>query len=166
MHVAGITGPSKSLGEFPCLAENGHPNLATAPGKDEAITVKDCNQCGKCCTNYGGSGLSASASEIDWWETYRPEIARYVSGGKIWISPVTGKQMEHCPWLQKLPNQDKYTCRIYNDRPDDCRYYPVDIDQMISDDCEMLESGDLTDPKKAQSTLDNLMADSRPPLQR
>jgi hypothetical protein len=37
---------------------------------------------------------------------------------------------------------------------------------MIIDDCEMLEARDLTNPKEAQSTLDNLMADSRPPLQR
>ena len=110
--------------------------------------------------------MSASASEIDWWETHRPEIARYVSDGEIWISPLTGKQMERCPWLQKLPNLNKYTCRIYNDRPEDCRYYPVKIDQMINDECEMLEAQDLTNPKRAQSTLDNLMAGSRPPLQR
>ena len=74
--------------------------------------------------------------------------------------------MERCPWLQQLPNQNKYSCSIYHDRPDDCRYYPVDIAEMIKDECEMLEPSDLTNPKKAQRTLDNLMADSRPPLQR
>jgi hypothetical protein len=37
---------------------------------------------------------------------------------------------------------------------------------MIRDECEMLEARDLANPKKAQSTLDILMADSRPPLQR
>ena len=110
--------------------------------------------------------MSASASEIDWWETNRPELAHYVRDGEIWISPVTGKQTERCPWLQKLPNQNKFSCRIYHDRPDDCRHYPVDIEQMISDECEMLESRDLKDPKKAQRSLDILMADSRPPLQR
>ena len=129
--------------------------------------MKDCNQCGKCCTRYGGSGgLSVTASEIDWWETYRPEIARYVSGGEIWISPVTGKQMVRCPWLRKLPNREKYICRIYDDRPDDCKYYPVTIEQMVIDECEMLDARDLVNPKKAQRTLDNLMADSRPPVSR
>jgi Fe-S-cluster containining protein len=126
--------------------------------------VKDCNQCGKCCTLYGNGGLSVTDSEIGWWETYRPEIADYVSGGKIWISPVTGKQMLRCPWLRKLPKQDKYVCRIYFDRPDDCKHYPVTIEQMINDDCEMLEARDLVDTKRAQRTLDNLMADSRPPV--
>ena len=127
--------------------------------------MKDCNQCGKCCRLYSDGGLSASASEIDWWETFRPEIFSYVSGGEIWISPVTGKQMVRCPWLRKLPNQNKYICRIYYDRPDDCKYYPVTIDQMVRDECEMLEDRDLLNRKQAQRTLDNLMADSRPPCE-
>ena len=125
--------------------------------------VKDCNQCGKCCTNYGGGNLSVTAREIDWWETHSPEIASYVSDGKIWVSPVTGKTMDRCPWLRKLPGQNKYICRIYFNRPDDCKYYPVKIDQMRIDECEMLEARDLLDLKKAQRDLDLLMADSRPP---
>jgi Fe-S-cluster containining protein len=125
--------------------------------------MKECNQCGKCCTRYGGGGLSASATEIAWWETFRPKIFDYVSGGEIWVSPVTGKQMKRCPWLRKLPNQNKYICRIYHDRPDDCRHYPVNIEEMARDECEMLEVKDLARPKQAQQALDDLMADSRPP---
>ena len=128
--------------------------------------MKDCNQCGKCCTRYGGGDLSASVSEIDWWENNRPDIFSHVGDGNIWISPVTGKQMVRCPWLRKLPNQNKYICRIYYDRPDECKHYPVNIDQMISDGCEMLEARDLARPRQAQRTLDNLMADSRPPVTR
>ncbi len=128
--------------------------------------VKDCNQCGKCCTNYGGGNLSVTAREIDWWETHSPEIASYVSDGKIWVSPVTGKTMERCPWLRKLPRQNKYICRIYYNRPDDCKHYPVDIEQMVKDDCEMLEAHDLRRPKQAQIALDRLMSDSRPPVKR
>jgi Fe-S-cluster containining protein len=128
--------------------------------------VKDCNQCGKCCKHYSDGGLSASTSEIDWWEEHRPDIFSYVSDEQIWISPDTGKQLASCPWLQKLPDQEKYICSIYTDRPNDCKYYPVDIDQMLRDDCEMLEARDLRNPKKAQRTLDDLMADSRPPVSR
>lgn len=126
--------------------------------------MKECNQCGKCCTKYGNGGLSASDIEIDWWETNRPDIASYIGGGKLWISPITGKQMLRCPWLRKLPGQEKYICRIYYDRPDDCKQYPVDIDQMLRDGCEMLDARDLNDPKKAQRSLDILMSDSRPPV--
>lgn len=128
--------------------------------------MKDCNQCGKCCTIYGGGGLSATESEIDWWETNRPEIFSHVSDGRIWFSPVTGKQMVRCPWLRKLPNQNKYICRIYFDRPDECKHYPVNIDEMVRDGCEMLEPPDLVNRKRAQRVLDDLMADSRPAVSR
>ena len=124
--------------------------------------MKECNQCGKCCTKYGNGGLSASSDEIQWWESFRPNIFRYIRDGKIWISPETGKQMPRCPWLRKLPRQNKYICRIYHDRPDDCRHYPVNIEQMVVDECEMLDVRDLTNPAKAQTKLDKIMADSRP----
>ena len=126
--------------------------------------MKSCTQCGKCCAHYADGGLSATASEISWWEIFRPEIAEYVRDGEIWISPITGKQLTSCPWLQKLPDEEKFVCRIYFDRPDDCRHYPVDIDQMVRDECEMLEASDLLKPKQAQKKLDELMADSRPPV--
>ncbi len=78
------------------------------------------------------------------------------------MDPDTGKQLELCPWLRKLPNENKYSCGIYYDRPDDCKFYPVSIEDMIKDECEMLEERDLNNPKQAQKTLDKLMADSRP----
>jgi Fe-S-cluster containining protein len=127
--------------------------------------VKECNQCGKCCKSYSDGGLSASDNEIEFWEIFRPYIYSFVSGGKIWIDPNTGNQLERCPWLRQLPNQGKYVCEIYNDRPDDCKHYPVTIEQMIKDECEMLEAKDLDNPKQAQSVLDKLMIDCRPPVE-
>ena len=113
----------------------------------------ECNQCGKCCTKYSNGGLYASVSEIEYWEINRPDIYRYVSGGKIWMDPDTGKQIELCPWLRKLPNHNKYICDIYNDRPDDCKSYPMTIEDMVKDGCEMLEMQDLSNPEQAQKAL-------------
>ncbi|MEH6556570.1 MAG: YkgJ family cysteine cluster protein [Oceanicoccus sp.] len=126
--------------------------------------MKDCNSCGKCCKLYGDGGLSATTSEIEWWEVFRPEIYEYVSNGQIWMNPANGDQLKQCPWLQKLPDQNKYICGIYNDRPDDCKHYPVTINEMVRDECEMLEVLDLQHPAKAQKKLDKLMIDSRPAL--
>lgn len=70
--------------------------------------------------------------------------------------------MKRCPWLRKLPNQGKYICRIYFDRPEDCKHYPVTIDQMLKDDCDMLGIHDRANPDQAQEALDKLMSDSRP----
>ncbi|RUM93463.1 MAG: YkgJ family cysteine cluster protein [Thiothrix sp.] len=124
--------------------------------------MRECNQCGKCCTKYSNGGLSASADEIEYWDVFRPNIARYVRDGHIWMDPDTGEQIERCPWLRKEQNQDKVTCDIYNDRPDDCKFYPVTLAEMIKDECEMLEAKDFRDPEQAQKNLNQLMADSRP----
>lgn len=131
--------------------------------------MKDCNQCGKCCIHYSDGGLSATAEDIANWEVFNPAILQYVFEGKIWMDPASGEQLSRCPWLQKLPSstesaQVKYGCTIYDDRPEDCRHYPTHISEMIRDECEMLELKDLETPKKAQTELDKLMADSRPPL--
>ena len=128
--------------------------------------MKKCNSCGKCCETAGNGGLSATPEEIDWWETHRPDIAAYVQDGKIWIDPATGEYFADCPWLRRSPETRKKTCDIYDDRPEDCQHYPVDIAQMIGDECEMLEPRDLTDHKKAQRKLDDLMSDSRPAVSR
>ena len=127
--------------------------------------MKECNQCGKCCIKYSNGRLSASADEIEYWEMFRPNIAKYVSNGKIWVNPDTGQEIELCPWLSKLPNVDKFICDIYYDRPNDCKYYPVNIAEMIKDECEMLEQKDFNEPAKAQIKLDKIMADSRPALE-
>jgi len=131
--------------------------------------MKNCTQCGKCCIKYSYGGLSASESEIELWDIFRPDIYQYVRNGEIWMDPVTGKQIERCPWLREASSKETdgviYTCDIYYDRPEDCKHYPVTIEQMINDDCEMLEPQDLAKPKQAQKTLDKLMFDSRPPFE-
>lgn len=83
------------------------------------------------------------------------------------MDPKTGEQLVICPWLRKSPatespDQTRYSCDIYHDRPDDCRYYPVTIDEMVRDECEMIEVRDLTNPDLAQTRLDTIMSDSRP----
>lgn len=129
--------------------------------RDWSIKIKECNSCGKCCIKYSNGQLSASQDEVDYWEVFRPEIAEYVNNGKIWVDPKTAKPIELCPWLTKQPDSNIYTCDIYFDRPDDCRYYPVTITEMIRDECEMLDSHDIKNPKQAQQALDRIMADSR-----
>jgi len=126
--------------------------------------MKECNQCGKCCIKYSNGGLTVSVAQLDYWENYRPDIFRYVNEGNIWIDPDTGEQIELCPWLKKASGQNKYTCDIYYDRPDDCRYYPSTIDEMVIDECEMLEEKDQSNPKQARKALDKIMKDSRSPF--
>jgi Fe-S-cluster containining protein len=126
--------------------------------------MKDCNSCGKCCIKYSNGALSASKQEVELWEVFNPDIAEYVRKGEIWADPETGKLLELCPFLRKEIgtniSQEKYTCDIYFDRPDDCKYYPSNVQEMILDGCEMIEEADLKDLKKAQAKLDIIMKDS------
>lgn len=128
--------------------------------------MKNCNSCGKCCETAGNGGLSASKEEIDWWETHRPDIFRFVQGERIWVNPASGEYFARCPWLSKSPDDKKFTCDIYADRPEECRHYPIDIAQMLRDECEMLERRDVLDVKRAQRKLDAIMIESRPPVDR
>ena len=70
---------------------------------------------------------------------FKPYIAEYVNDGEIWSDPSTGKLIELCPWLRKETDSKVYTCAIYFDRPEDCRYYPSTIAEMIRDECEMIK---------------------------
>jgi Fe-S-cluster containining protein len=67
-----------------------------------------------------------------WQNAGRYDILKWVSpiqvGNSfiydIWISPVTHDDVKRCPWLRKLPNQDKCICRIHDVKPEHCRAYP------------------------------------------
>ncbi|MEP1551614.1 YkgJ family cysteine cluster protein, partial [Paraglaciecola sp.] len=114
--------------------------------------MQECNSCGKCCIKYSDGDLSASDEDLEMWNLFQPDIGEYVKNGLIWFSPQTGKQLHLCPFLRKTQNPKQsnkvmYTCDIYYDRPEDCRFYPVTVKQMISDECEMLEAKDLANPK-------------------
>lgn len=128
--------------------------------------MKDCNSCGKCCIKYGNGGLSASDADLEGWALFNPDIDAYVRDGEIWMDPQTGQQLDHCPWLRKVANEEVYHCDIYLDRPEDCRHYPSTVVEMIRDGCEMIEPQDLRqherNPSRAQRALDKLMSDSRP----
>lgn len=121
--------------------------------------MKACNACGKCCIKYGNGQLSASVEDIAIWESLRPDIADFVRDGKIWYSPDTGDLIELCPWLTKEEESNRYLCKIYFDRPEDCRVYPLSVNDMIKDECEMLEQSDLNNMKQAQVTLKRFMVE-------
>lgn len=106
--------------------------------------------------------MSASHEDIESWRERRPDIAKYVRDGEIWFDPQSGEQLDRCPWLRLAPNSKRYTCDIYQDRPEDCRFYPVRVEQMIQDDCEMLEAHDRLSVRRAQKRLDVIMQHSRP----
>lgn len=95
----------------------------------------NCKQCGHCCLNLSGAfSTCVSEEDIRMWEAEgREDILEWVvpiSIGEgqmiydIWLNPTTGEEVSRCPWLRKLPNKDKYICRIHDVKPAHCRDYP------------------------------------------
>jgi len=110
--------------------------------------MKECTQCGRCCTNADYMGhMQASAEDLARWKKQkRHDILAYADEyfgiADLWISPRTGESMERCPFVRKQRGIDRYTCLIYDTRPEVCRGYPWWVAQMRFVDCEMLEPGD------------------------
>lgn len=121
--------------------------------------MKECNACGKCCIKYGAQGLSLDQRDIALWEENAPELLDYTLDKELWFDPKTKQPVATCPWLQPQEN-GQYHCAIYYNRPLDCRYYPSTVEEMIRDECEMIEVKDLKNPKKAQQDLQIIMSDS------
>lgn len=110
-----------------------------------------CIQCGNCCLNLGDAfQTSVSDEDIAMWRTKgRFDILEWVHPiplGEghyiydIWISPKTGDDVSRCPWLRKVPKQDKYICRIHDVKPEHCRKYPKSRTHAEETGCKGFES--------------------------
>jgi hypothetical protein len=87
-----------------------------------------CNRCGKCCLNlYDALTICAAEEDAQLWIREGGQFILDwvdpipIGGGQfvpdIWINPNTHDDVPRCPWLRKLPNKDKYICRIHDVNP-------------------------------------------------
>ena len=106
-----------------------------------------CTQCGNCCQNLSDAFSTTVALEdierwqsedrwdiLEWVEIY--DAAGEAVFGDIWISPNTGDDVNRCPWLRKLPRQEKYKCRIHGTKPAHCRNYPKSKKHALTTGCK------------------------------
>jgi Fe-S-cluster containining protein len=109
-----------------------------------------CKQCGHCCLNLSDAfQTSVSQKDVDMWRAKgRFDILEWVCpipigeghyAYDIWISPKTGEDVWRCPWLRKLPKQDKYICRIHDVKPEHCRQYPRSKEHAEKTGCKVFK---------------------------
>jgi Fe-S-cluster containining protein len=67
-------------------------------------------------------------------------LSMSVETNMLWISPAKGDDVKRCPWLRKLPNQDKYICRIHDVKPEHCRAYPKSRKHALKTGCRGFEN--------------------------
>jgi len=90
-----------------------------------------CTQCGSCCLYLNAYYTCATDEDIALWiANERDDILEWVDEivpgiYDIWISPRTGDGVGRCPWLRKLPRQERYICRIQGVKPGICKNYPL-----------------------------------------
>ncbi|MGD8891326.1 MAG: YkgJ family cysteine cluster protein [Desulfobacterales bacterium] len=102
----------------------------------------ECIQCGHCCLNLSGAyQTSVPESDIKRWKReQRFDILEWVGPfegmDEIWISPKTGEYVNRCPWLRKLPKQNKYICRIHEAKPEHCRNFPKSKRHALDNGCK------------------------------
>lgn len=109
--------------------EVGEPGLWV----DTEMEKFHCLQCGHCCRTLGDAfATSADTEDVDRWEREgRFDILQWVDLRlrdvgmmDLWIDPTTGEEVVRCPWLRKVPREDRYRCRIHATKPRHCREYP------------------------------------------
>jgi Fe-S-cluster containining protein len=96
----------------------------------EAFT---CRQCGHCCRNLDYYDQLTEADCNRWQALGRSDILEKVRRFEREDNTVVYRMWERrsaanpgriCPWLNKIPTQNRWECRIHDVRPDICRQYP------------------------------------------
>lgn len=98
------------------------------------MTLPDfkCKQCGSCCINLIAHAYASLATDEDfrrWEEQGREDILASFEVAEEdnlivhYLDPEDESSI--CPWLHKLPDQDRYICLIQDTKPLHCRNYPV-----------------------------------------
>ncbi len=122
----------------------GQPGIRVLTGMEDFA----CHQCGKCCQRLDYHNEITADDVAYWKQAGRSEILDWVGtfqkNGReavyrIWIKPGTREFAETCPFLQKMPHENRWICRIHNVKPQICRQYPVSRKHAIMTGCPGFE---------------------------
>jgi len=103
-----------------------------------------CRQCGKCCRMLDYHNEITAHDVAQWEQMGRRDVLDWVGRFRnsdqetvyrIWIKPGTRKIAETCPFLEKIPHENHWMCRIHDVKPRICREYPVSRKHAIMTGC-------------------------------
>ena len=109
-----------------------------------------CRQCGRCCRTLDYHNEVTADDVARWKHTGRNDILDWVGSFpknsreavyRIWIKPGTRSVAETCPFLQIIPHENRWICRIHDVKPQICRQYPVSRKHAIMTGCPGFETG-------------------------
>jgi len=103
-----------------------------------------CRQCGRCCTSLDYHDAVTSQDVEKWRELGRSDILEQVGvyqrqGRKttyrIWMIPGKNQLAKPCPFLKKIPSENRRICAIHDIKPAICRQYPVSRKHALMTGC-------------------------------
>jgi Fe-S-cluster containining protein len=104
----------------------------------------NCRQCGECCRSLDYHNAVTVHDVAYWEEIGRQDVLDWVGTFRkndqepvyrIWIKPGTREFAETCPFLEKIPHENHWTCRIHDVKPRICREYPVSRKHAVMTGC-------------------------------
>jgi Fe-S-cluster containining protein len=103
----------------------------------------DCQRCGKCCLVHVNRIRVVEQDVCRWKIEGREDILAWVCpvdygiqiDYRFPVHPATGEDVSRCPFLESLPGEGMYACRIYDARPDACRRFPHSRQEAEAIDC-------------------------------
>jgi Fe-S-cluster containining protein len=103
-----------------------------------------CRQCGRCCRTLDYHNEITAGDVATWQRAGRHDILDWVGVFKnndredvyrIWIKPGTREFAGTCPFLEKVPHENRRVCRIHDVKPRICRQYPVSRKHALMTGC-------------------------------
>ncbi|MBI5018081.1 MAG: YkgJ family cysteine cluster protein [Deltaproteobacteria bacterium] len=84
----------------------------------------ECRGCGGCCEAFGHTLAAEEGDLARWRREERWDLLAHVGeGGALWVDPVTGGDLDRCPFLERT-GPGAARCAIHATKPDMCRDYP------------------------------------------
>jgi Fe-S-cluster containining protein len=120
---------------FRTTVQQGQANRSSEPGLWLFTGMEDftCRQCGHCCRYLDYYDQLTEADFHSWQAMGRRDIlekvrrVKQVNGTyvyRMWERKTAENSAPACPWLHKIPTQNRWECRIHDARPSVCRQYP------------------------------------------
>ena len=104
----------------------------------------NCRQCGACCRFLEYQNEITSDDVVRWRAAGRKDILKWVdeirlkdhtSRFRAWVNPLTGEQIQVCPFLREESPNGLWICRIHDVKPAICREFPLSRKHAVMSGC-------------------------------
>lgn len=106
-----------------------------------------CQRCGRCCKELQGS-LYLTENEVKGWKKHivKSNYGKFsaisfadilpTGTADLFFHPIEERELFRCPFLRKLPGEDKYKCLVQRIKPQICQDFPFTENGEVRNDEE------------------------------